>query len=558
MLILAGFLFAFIPLYPKLPLADLLPGYIVRLRLEDIFVGIAILIYGFQVLRKKAQWKTPFTWLIMGYALVGLASTLSGMYITQTIPIQPVHIGKSILHYLRYLEYFSLFFIAYSAIKSKKHFQLMLVIFVLTIIGISIYGYGQKYFYWPLYSTMNREFSKGMRLYLTEHARVQSTFGGHYDLGGYLTIALPMILAFCFSTKKWKYRVPLFISYIAGLWLLIMSASRASFGGFAVGVVLLIALFALQQPSLGKKVWWAISRGFITVFIISYMFLTYGESIFERFLQLLQPYPAVMEVYHDINDTRQNLMTGNFSNIVKRFTTDMIPEVKPPENGIAVTKESQDASQVLVTSDTQPSALPPDVTERIPEPVVVISTDSSGMASSSVVQKERTYSDNALKYGLSMAIRLDTLWPQAIRGFQRNPLVGSGYATLTKANINDFTEADSTDNNFLRTLGETGLLGFVTFYGTVVVGMFIAGKVLSHNTSSFAKSIAVGFIAGSVALLVNAIYIDVYASSKVAFTYWALTGFVLSYLVRELAESKMRPELPDNKVENVVLPKPKQ
>lgn len=554
LLIIAGFLFAFIPLYPKLPLADIIPGYIVRLRLEDLFVAGSVLLYGIQILRKKAQWKTPFTWIILAYAVVGILSTISAVYITKTVPPQLLHIGKSLLHYFRYLEYFSLFFIAFSAIKSKKDFQIMVAIFAVTVVLISIYGYGQKYFYWPLYSTMNREFSKGQRLYLTEHARVQSTFGGHYDMAGYLAVALPMILAVYFATKKLKLKIPLYISYLAGLWLLIMSASRASFAGFVVGVLLLLPLFALQQPTWPKKIWWAISRGFVTLFIIMFMFFQFGDSIAERFSQALQPFPTAKVAFDTTNDIRKNLLRGDVTGMVNKY---LGTNIKPPDNGYAVTAEEQE-NHVLVSSDTRPATQPADVYVQVPETVIVSTISADGTATSSVVEKDRTYSENALKYGLSMAIRLDTLWPQAIRGFQRNPLVGSGYATLTKANIDDFTEAESTDNNFLRTLGETGLLGFITFYGTIIIALYFCGKILISSSSSFAKAVAIGYIGGSFALLVNALYIDVYASSKIAFTYWALSGFVVAYFVRELAESKMRPHLPDNKVETVVLPKPKQ
>lgn len=291
---------------------------------------------------------------------------------------------------------------------------------------------------------------------------------------------------------------------------------------------------------------------------IMFMFLNFGDSIYERFLQLLQPYPAVMDTYDNLNASRKSLMAGNLGAAIKDFSGRVKFEVKPPEDGHAVTADEQENTHVLVSSDTRPATQPADVYVQVPDTVKVTTTSATGVTTTTTVEKERVYSANALKYGLSMAIRLDTLWPQAIRGFQRNPLVGSGYATLTKANVDDFTEAESTDNNFLRTLGETGLLGFITFYGPILIAIYLCGKILISSSSSFAKAIAIGFISGSIALLVNALYIDVYASSKIAFTYWALTGFVVAYFVRELAESKMRPQLPDNKVETVVLPKPKQ
>ena len=43
--VFSTFLLAFIPLYPKIPLFDIIPGYIVRVRLEDIFITIAGLLW---------------------------------------------------------------------------------------------------------------------------------------------------------------------------------------------------------------------------------------------------------------------------------------------------------------------------------------------------------------------------------------------------------------------------------------------------------------------------------------------------------------------------------
>ena len=49
----AGFLLAFIPLYPKLPLLDVLPGYIVRIRLEDILIAGCFVLWLIYLLRRK-------------------------------------------------------------------------------------------------------------------------------------------------------------------------------------------------------------------------------------------------------------------------------------------------------------------------------------------------------------------------------------------------------------------------------------------------------------------------------------------------------------------------
>src|SRR5207244_150332 len=106
--------------------------------------------------------------------------------------------------------------------------------------------------------------------------------------------------------------------------------------------------------------------------------------------------------------------------------------------------------------------VPSDVYTNIPE-----NNSTNAAVAATLAAKPRVYSQAAVQYDLSTGIRLDYTWPQAIKGFLKNPLLGSGYSTLTKKNIEDFTEAESTDNDFLRALGETGLLGFLSFFGAI-------------------------------------------------------------------------------------------
>src|SRR3972149_11933037 len=224
-LVLSAFLLAFIPLYPKLPLFDILPGYIVRVRFEDIIIAFSGFVWLVQLWRKKITWQSPLLRMIGIYTAIGIFSIVSAIFITHTVPLELLHLGKSALHLLRYIEYFFLFVMMYSALKTAKQAKAILMTVVLSVLAISIYGVGQKYWYWPVYSTMNREFSKGMRLYLTEHARVQSTFGGHYDLGAYLVIILPILLALAYRAKRRGEKWLLHSAHAFGLWLLVTSAS---------------------------------------------------------------------------------------------------------------------------------------------------------------------------------------------------------------------------------------------------------------------------------------------------------------------------------------------
>jgi len=528
-LVLSGFLLAFIPLYPKIPLYSPIEAYIVRIRLEDLFVLITALIWLIQSIRGKIKWRAPIFWFVLAYAVAGALSVIDAVVVIKTIPFQMLHLGKSLLHYFRYLEYFSLLFITFSAVKSKKNLYLILVTMVLTLVAVVIYGYGQRFYYWPVYSTMNREFSKGVRLVLTEHARVQSTFAGHYDLGGYLVIILPLILALALGVKKKVYKFLLYLAHWLGLWLLVVSASRTSFLAYLVGISLVILLFGLKQSRIKAKLWWMFSREMLMVIMVAITMFYYGDDMNERFLQVINTVPKVASTYHYLNDKRKILFDGN---IEKFFFGDegwpewlafKMPEATKPENSLTV-----EEATVLVSSDERPVPYrPSDVYEDIPDLVEVATISAEGKTETILVEKPRTFSANALEHGLSLAIRLDALWPMAINGFKMNPLTGKGYATLGKEGAYQFTEADSTDNNYLRTLGETGILGFVSFYGVIVTAIYFAFRGYGQK-DELLVTLSIGFIASSFGLLVNASYIDVYAASKVAFSYWGLTGFYLA------------------------------
>ena len=192
--------------------------------------------------------------------------------------------------------------------------------------------------------------------------------------------------------------------------------------------------------------------------------------------------------------------------------------------------------------------MPPDVFEDIPD-----WREATGSASASALLKDasaaaqlvpisRTFSENAYKYGLSTAIRLDALWPWAIAGFKTNPLLGSGYATLSKTSIGQFTEAESTDNDYLRTLGETGILGFISFFSIILILLKTAFKTLKQKiTDPFVLAFICAFAAFTFGLLINALYIDVFEASKVALIFWALAGVLLAMT------NRLKPQLSKTK-----------
>lgn len=524
LLILAGFLVAFIPLYPKIPLFEAIPGYIVRVRLEDIFVFVASVIWLVKVIRKKISTNNLIFYLVVAYVFSAFLSIAGAVLVIKTIPVDfansdYIHLAKSGLHFVRYIEYFSLLFIVSSSIKTKQDFKIILGSMMFTLLAVSIYGIGQKYYYWPVYSTMNREFSKGIRLYLTEHARVQSTFGGHYDFAAYLVILLSLVLAFFYKSKNKLLKLALFVLYLFGLWSMIVAASRTSFIAFCISLLIITVVTSFQEKTWFKKIKKLSLRSLAQALILTIMFVSFGQDMAERLLQVIDSYEITHNIYHDLNDKKKKVVNWTLVSLgIKEFS---LPSAKVPENGMSL-EDLEKA--VLVASDERPSSQKPtDVYVDVPDYILVASTSASGAATFVTVAQDRTWSDNAIKYGLSLGIRLDELWPKAIAGFLKNPLFGSGYATLNKSENAVFTEAESTDNNFLRTLGETGLFGFIFFYSVIVIGIITAIKYLKHS-DNLLSSLSLAYLTASIGLLINAVYIDVFAASKVAFTYWAFTG----------------------------------
>jgi hypothetical protein len=523
LLLLSGFLLFFIPVYPKIPLAEVLPGYIVRLRLEDLFIAFAAFVWFIQLIRRKIKLSTPLTVIMTAYLVVGLLSCFSAIYYTQTVPATNLQLEKLFLNWARRVEYFSLFFIMFSAIKKRAQAVWMTVIFVAATLTVGFYGLGQKYFLWPVYSTMNREFSKGLQLYLTPHARVQSTFGGQYDFGAFLVMALPILLVLSFYVKKIWIKIVLGIGFLVGLWGLMMTSSRSSFLAYVAAVTLLMILLAFR-----KGIWWSLKR-LIVIYVITALFFMYFGDLLDRFAEIFKGNGAFVALQNSVTEA-------------KKITE--APVAAPPKNSISIddmnkaaiaAAQKQDqttaaavAQGVINQSDTMPAVaqLPPDVYDNIPA-AVIATRSASGKEINVVIP--RVFSDNAKLLGLSAAIRLDTLWPFAIRGFLRNPALGSGYSTLTKYTNDEFTEAESTDNDFLRTLGETGALGFITFYGIMVIAMIKLWKDTKTTEDELTGYFAMVFTAMTIGLFVNAVYIDVFVSSKIAETYWALAGIMLAY-----------------------------
>lgn len=114
----------------------------------------------------------------------------------------------------------------------------------------------------------------------------------------------------------------------------------------------------------------------------------------------------------------------------------------------------------------------------------------------------------------SLNIRLNASWPKALRSIYKNPLLGTGYSSVGLA----------VDNDYLRMLAETGILGLVSFT-TILLG-FIKLILIRSRTKVFdlSQTFQLAVWCGLVGLMLNAVFIDIFEASKIAISLWLLLG----------------------------------
>jgi len=131
----------------------------------------------------------------------------------------------------------------------------------------------------------------------------------------------------------------------------------------------------------------------------------------------------------------------------------------------------------------------------------------------------------------STSIRLNVEWPRAIRAFLKNPFLGTGFSSITLA----------TDNDYLRLLGEVGILGFISFlliFINMINYVFVYLKK-KNNLTTIERAFVAGFIGTIPSVLLNAFFIDIFEASKFAISYWLLFGIAASLIIYRANEQKI-------------------
>lgn len=454
---LVVFLLAFIPLYPKFPLVNI-AGTFVAIRIEDVLITLTALwwlsyIFFSGLLRRLLEDKLNLAILL--FFFVTAVSLFSGIFLTKTVTF-----NLGVMHYLRRVEFMLLLPIAYSLITTKKQITTVLLVVIATVFLVDLYAIGQKYLSWPVVSTGNSEFAKGQILYLTPGARVNSTFAGHYDLAVYLTMFLTTLAALFFSFKSFFLKVFLLILGGFSFLVLIMTAARLSFVATIVGIMASLLL-------VGKKLF------IFLIVIVTAIAIAYPSQLRDRFISTINiNLQKEIEGYTPEDEGKA---------VRNRLNIPTLPDYVNPPGGWFMNDSSKSSG---ISDDIAPG-----------EPI------------------------NKTDLGVyrSFGIRFDQEWPRAIRGFEKNPLLGTGYSSLGIA----------TDNDFLRMLGEVGILGTVAF-ALIMIEIIKRLWFSLQYRDKFSRFVSAATLSLLLSFLINGLFIDVLEASKVASLFWLFIGFSLA------------------------------
>ena len=107
-------------------------------------------------------------------------------------------------------------------------------------------------------------------------------------------------------------------------------------------------------------------------------------------------------------------------------------------------------------------------------------------------------------------------WENTLKGFLRHPILGYG-----------ITGWRFLDAQFIKTLVETGLVGFTAFIALLVKILQVAWRTYKQTEDRMYKGICMGFFVGTVAMIAHGLFANTFIIVRIMEPYWLLGGLVV-------------------------------
>jgi hypothetical protein len=406
-IVVAVFLFLNL-LIPKVPLIEI-RGYLVPIRIEDVFLGCALicLLLRHLIFRETAAPNPLSKWMAL-FSILTCLSFLFGLIFLGTVPSAKV----GFLFWLRGPEYFAASYLCLLGVTSWRRHRRVLIAFVVFVAFVGIYGILQELSMVPIFDAMhvNDEIVTIRFFPGFGQERLFSTFAGPADFAEFYLLAIPIIVALLMlvvsKLAKWALAGVLALSFLC----FYLTYARGP----------LVALMIVLAACL-----WLLGRLRLGVLLGSICLL-----------------PA--------------LLFGGFVERISWATEDPLGD-------------------------------------------------------------------------LSVGFRLMGGWASALSAASRSPLLGTGPASLTTMGSASHTlEGVGVDGLYFLLLGMWGLVGLVCFFLLVGKAIRCQREYARTSKNPIQRALAVGLLAGTIGLLVNGLIVDSFFMSKIAFSYWFLSGLLFA------------------------------
>ncbi|MDQ3098560.1 MAG: O-antigen ligase family protein [bacterium] len=505
-------LLVFIPLYPKLPLFDIAFSW-TYIRVEDVLVAVSYIVLIVCLLLRKVSIRNFLMKPIVLFWIIGLLSTIVALLTLgsqDNWAIFKPHL--IVLNYLRRIEYLGVLFLAVAAFSDRKGIKRAVIALVIGMIGVIIYGFGQKYGGFCSYLTMNEEFAKGTCISLQPGTRLSSTFGGHYDLAGYLVFVLPIIAGMIFATRSLFLKILLGTVTLFGFFMLLLTSSRISFPALLIALGMIIVMNVKNKKYL--------FAGSVLVVILT---LVFGRTtIVDRLGKTLRVNQVTVDnkTGRILEQPTTHKDWAGLPESDRAIVLPFLPETATP-SAFIVTKRQKGIKEEL--SPSSESGVIRNTVE-VPQASTKEQSDSD---KKEIIEEVRVVKgDYSLRYALvfdiSFTTRFDGEWPVAFAAFKSHPILGQGYSTVTSA----------VDSSYIRALAEVGVVGFISFFAILIIFLKRAYEYVGRAQDRLYKLYVAGVASGVTGLLVNALLIDIFEASKVAFVMWICIGIAVWIMER--------------------------
>lgn len=457
-----------ISMSPRMRMGRLMPERNLELRLEDYLIPFLYFVWlSRSWLKGKMEFRRNPIYLPMTlYALVLTFST------SVAVLVGWAELTPAFYFWLKQIEYFAMFVLVFNLAADDEQRVILIWCFILTSILVSA---------WAIFQGVVGFFVNPAFVGLSDRVGMPFDYSPA-TLGEYYIMIIPLLILWLLPKEKIRtlrqalWRGLIVIMAAMGL---LFSFSRGSVTGLLISLPIFLLLFFPRTR---------IPIIYLALFALVVMLTQTHLEDYSKFLALVNP-------------------LINFAAIAAFILIFIVA-------GIFIVRQRPLLTVIglsLAVLIFSPRSL-----IRVGSIAGELSTTGKGLTSYQETYRVAQEGLVEEKYH-SWNMRVEEIWPEVLDKFSQSPLFGTGVTSFHVA-----------DNQFLRTLGETGLAGFLCFFWMIWLILKNCWQAIRAKSWSTRKALGYSLLIGTIGLLIASISDDAFTPVKVMMNFWFLAGLFYS------------------------------